>query len=227
MEIISNNDAFMQVTTTNAESFDDDNFIDARETKKSRKKSARAKTSGAKIAAHVPAVDTSLQTNSVEKGKSSRILQQQEKEVLPAIPSGPSLGDFVLWKGESVNNPPPAAAWSSGPKKSTKPSSLRDIVKEQEKMTTSSHPPPSPVPTTQKAIPPQAHQGGASWSRSASSPSQAVSQSSSQSKSKGDDDLFWGPVEQSTQDTKQYEPISCSSSLHFMVALYFLKESTN
>ncbi|KAG7604704.1 putative GYF domain-containing protein [Arabidopsis thaliana] len=203
MEIISNNDAFMQVTTTNAESFDDDNFIDARETKKSRKKSARAKTSGAKIAAHVPAVDTSLQTNSVEKGKSSRILQQQEKEVLPAIPSGPSLGDFVLWKGESVNNPPPAAAWSSGPKKSTKPSSLRDIVKEQEKMTTSSHPPPSPVPTTQKAIPPQAHQGGASWSRSASSPSQAVSQSSSQSKSKGDDDLFWGPVEQSTQDTKQ------------------------
>ncbi|CAE6223897.1 unnamed protein product [Arabidopsis arenosa] len=203
METVSKNDAFMQVTTTNAESFDDDNFIEAKETKKSRKKSARAKNSGAKVAAHVPTVDTSFQTNSVEKGKSSRVIQQQEKEVLPAIPSGPSLGDFVLWKGETVNNPPPAAAWSTGPKKSTKPSSLRDIVREQEKMTTSSHPPPSPVPTTQKATPPQVHQGGASWSRSASSPSQAVSQSSSQSKSKGDDDLFWGPVEQSTQETKQ------------------------
>ncbi|XP_020879691.1 uncharacterized protein LOC9299790 isoform X2 [Arabidopsis lyrata subsp. lyrata] len=203
METVSKNDAFMQVTTTNAESFDDDNFIEAKETKKSRKKSARAKNSGAKVAAHVPTVDTSFQTNSVEKGKSSRVIQQQEKEVLPAIPSGPSLGDFVLWKGETVNNPPPAAAWSTGPKKSTKPSSLRDIVREQEKMTTSSHPPPSPVPTTQKATPPQVHQGGASWSRSASSPSQAVSQSSYQSKSKGDDDLFWGPVEQSTQETKQ------------------------
>ncbi|KAG7533011.1 GYF domain [Arabidopsis thaliana x Arabidopsis arenosa] len=203
METVSKNDAFMQVTSTNAESFDDDNFIEAKETKKSRKKSARAKNSGAKVAAHVPTVDTSFQTNSVEKGKSSRVIQQQEKEVLPAIPSGPSLGDFVLWKGETVNNPPPAAAWSTGPKKSTKPSSLRDIVREQEKMTTSSHPPPSPVPTTQKATPPQVHQGGASWSRSASSPSQVASQSSSQSKSKGDDDLFWGPVEQSTQETKQ------------------------
>ncbi|EOA12455.1 hypothetical protein CARUB_v10025736mg [Capsella rubella] len=203
MEINSDYDAFMKVTTTNTEPLDDDNFIEAKETKKSRKKSARAKNSGAKIAAHVPIVDTSLQTNSVEKGKSSRAVQQQEKEVLPAIPSGPSLGDFVLWKGETVNNPPPAAAWSTGPKKSTKPSSLRDIVKEQEKMTTSSHPPPSPVPITQKPTPPQAHQGGASWSRSASSPSQAISQSSSQSKSKGDDDLFWGPVEQSTQESKQ------------------------
>ncbi|KAL1206380.1 Protein ESSENTIAL FOR POTEXVIRUS ACCUMULATION 1 [Cardamine amara subsp. amara] len=186
------------------ESFDDDNFIEAKETKKSRKKSARAKNSGAKTAAHVPTVDTSLPTNSVEKGKSSRVVQQQEKDVLPAIPSGPSLGDFVLWKGETANNAPAAAAWSTAPKKSTKPSSLRDIVREQEKLTTSSHPPPNQVPTIQKSTPPQSSQGGvSSWSRSGSSPSQAVSQSALQSKSKGDDDLFWGPVEQSTQEPKQ------------------------
>ncbi|CAN6858061.1 unnamed protein product [Brassica oleracea] len=196
----SSNDTYTQITSTNAESLDDDNFIDAKETKKSRKKSARAKNSAAKTAAHVPAVvDTSLSTSSIEKGKNARIAQQQLKEDLPAIPSGPSLGDFVLWKEEPVNNPSPAAAWSTGPKKSTKPSSLRDIVREQEKMTTSSHPPPSPVPTTQKPTPPQAVPQS-SWSRS---PSQAVSQSSLQSKSKGDDDLFWGPVEQTTQESKQ------------------------
>ncbi|CAF2041211.1 unnamed protein product [Brassica napus] len=195
----SSNDTYTQVTSTNAESLDDDNFIDAKETKKSRKKSARAKNSAAKTAAHVPAVvDTSLSTSSIEKGKNARIAQQQLKEDLPAIPSGPSLGDFVLWKEEPVNNPSPAAAWSTGPKKSTKPSSLRDIVREQEKMTTSSHPPPSPVPTTQKPTPQAVPQS--SWSRS---PSQAVSQSSLQSKSKGDDDLFWGPVEQTTQESKQ------------------------
>ncbi|CAN6866469.1 unnamed protein product [Brassica oleracea] len=196
----SSNDTYTQITSTNAESLDDDNFIDAKETKKSRKKSARAKNSAAKTAAHVPAVvDTSLSTSSIEKGKNARIAQQQLKEDLPAIPSGPSLGDFVLWKEEPVNNPSPAAAWSTGPKKSTKPSSLRDIVREQEKMTTSSHAPPSPVPTTQKPTPPQAVPQS-SWSRS---PSQAVSQSSLQSKSKGDDDLFWGPVEQTTQESKQ------------------------
>ncbi|KAL1217915.1 Protein ESSENTIAL FOR POTEXVIRUS ACCUMULATION 1 [Cardamine amara subsp. amara] len=204
MEIISNNDTLTHASVTNAESFDDDNFIEAKETKKSRKKSARAKNSGAKTAAHVPTVDTSLPTNSVEKGKSSRVVQQQEKDVLPAIPSGPSLGDFVLWKGETANNAPAAAAWSTAPKKSTKPSSLRDIVREQEKLTTSSHPPPNQVPTIQKSTPPQSSQGGvSSWSRSGSSPSQAVSQSALQSKSKGDDDLFWGPVEQSTQEPKQ------------------------
>ncbi|CAH8390762.1 unnamed protein product [Eruca vesicaria subsp. sativa] len=197
---ISNN-TYTQVTSTNVESFDDDNFIDAKETKKSRKKSARAKNSAAKTAAQqVPTVDTSLPTSSIEKGKNSRIVQQQEKDALPAIPSGPSLGDFVLWsKDETVNNPSPAAAWSTGPKKSTKPSSLRDIVREQEKMTITSHPPPSPAPTTQKPTPPQAV-SQPSWSRS---PSQAASQSSLQSKSKGDDDLFWGPVEQTTQESKQ------------------------
>ncbi|XP_018455088.1 protein ESSENTIAL FOR POTEXVIRUS ACCUMULATION 1 isoform X1 [Raphanus sativus] len=200
-DVVGNNssDTYTQVTSTNAESLDDDNFINAKETKKNRKKSARAKNAAAKIAAQVPAVDTSLSASSIEKGKSSRIAQQQVKEDLPAIPSGPSLGDFVLWKEEPVNNPSPAAAWSTGPKKSTKPSSLRDIVREQEKMTTSSHPPPSPVPITQKPTPPQAVPQS-SWSRS---PSQAVSQSSLQSKSKGDDDLFWGPVEQTTQESKQ------------------------
>ncbi|CAH2046723.1 unnamed protein product [Thlaspi arvense] len=201
METISN-DTYMQATPTNAESLDDDNFIEAKETKKSRKKSARAKNSAAKTSAHVPTVETPLPTNSVEKGKSSRAVQQQEKEVLPAIPSGPSFGDFVLWKGETVNNSPPAAAWSTGPTKSAKPSSLRDIVKEQEKMTTSSHPPPSPVPTIQKPTPTQAV-SQPSWSRSGSFTSQAVSQSSSQSKPKGDDDLFWGPVEQSAQESKK------------------------
>ncbi|CAN8276967.1 unnamed protein product [Cochlearia groenlandica] len=189
------------ITTTASESLDNDNFIQAKESKKSRKKSARTKN-GAKTSAPIPTVDTtssSLVTNSVEKGKNSRAVQQ-EKEALPVIPSGPSLGDFVVWKGEAANSSPPAAAWSTAPKKSAKPFSLRDIVREQEKMT-SSHPPPNPMLNTQKSTPSQAPQGGgaSSWSRSAASP---VSQSSSQSKARGDDDLFWGPIEQSTQESK-------------------------
>ncbi|XP_010540354.1 PREDICTED: uncharacterized protein LOC104814159 [Tarenaya hassleriana] len=209
VEMISSN-SFVQSTATHTDSLEDDNFIEAKETKRSRKKSAKAKNSCAKSAAPVPTVDPSITSSSIDKGKSSRVMQQ-EKEVLPAVPSGPSLGDFVFWKGEAdVNNPPPAPAWSTDSKKFAKPASLRDILKEQEK--TSSSKPLIPVPISQKSPPFQAasQSSGLSWSTSASSPpSKAVSsvkthsQASPQTKYNGDDDLFWGPVDQSTQVSKQ------------------------
>lgn len=196
-----------QVMTTHSESVDDDNFIEAKDTKKSRKKSAKAKGAGAKVSVSL-ASDVSIGLSPIEKGKSSRPILQ-EKEVLPAIPSGPSLGDFVLWKGESANSSP-SPAWSTDSGKLSKPTSLRDIQKEQEKRVSSAHN-PTQIPTPQKSQPTQVTRtSGPLWSLSASSPAKSASPSlnnshaASQSKFKGDDDLFWGPIDQSKQETKQY-----------------------
>ncbi|XWS14588.1 hypothetical protein CRYUN_Cryun35bG0022800 [Craigia yunnanensis] len=195
------------VTTTSVEPIDNDNFIEAKETKKSRKKSAKAKCAGAKVSGPVSTSDVPVVSASpVEKGKSCHPAQT-EKEVLPSIPSGPSLGDFVPWRGEQVN-PSPAPVWSTDSKKLTKATSLRDIQKEQKR--NSFVQPTNPIPTPQKSQPSQStHGGGSSRSITASSPSKVVSpiqinsHAYSQSKYKGDDDLFWGPIDQTNQETKQ------------------------
>ncbi|KAL4312365.1 hypothetical protein GQ457_01G009710 [Hibiscus cannabinus] len=190
--------------TTNVEPIDDDNFIEAKETKKSRKKS-KAKGTAAKVSVPLSTADVhNFSASTVEKGKGSRPAQL-EKEVLPSIPSGPSLGDFVPWKEEQVN-PSLIPAWSADSKKFPKPTSLRDIQKEQ-KRNFSAHL-TSPI-TTHKSQPNQsAPVGVSSWSISASPPSKTASQiqlnsHASQSKPKGDDDLFWGPIDQTKQETKQ------------------------
>ncbi|XP_022772767.1 uncharacterized protein LOC111315363 isoform X2 [Durio zibethinus] len=197
------------VTTTNVDPIDDDNFFEAKETKKSRKKSAKAKGTVAKVSDPLSTADVPVVSASpVEKGKSSRPAKL-EKEVLPSIPLGPSLGDFVPWRGEQVS-PSPAPAWSTDSKNLPKPASLRDIQKEQKR--NSSVQPTNPIPTPQKSQPSQSTQGGgSSLSITASSPSKVASpvqinsHVSSQSKYKGDDDLFWGPIDQTKQETKQYD----------------------
>ena len=63
------------------ESIDDGNFIEAKDTKKSRKKSAKAKEAGAKAAMHVPSTKMDVSSSPIEKGKGSRTVQQ-EKEVI-------------------------------------------------------------------------------------------------------------------------------------------------
>ncbi|KAL3639203.1 hypothetical protein CASFOL_017110 [Castilleja foliolosa] len=181
----------------------DDDFIDAKDSKKSRKKSAKAKSAGPKTAP-VAAADVLVGSSSNDKSKNARQMQQQ-KEVLPALPSGPSLGDFVSWKGEPAS--PPAPAWSESAKPH-KTASLRDILKEQERKVSSS----VPVPTPQKPATTQPARGSdPSWSYS-SSPAKAAppmsrnSQASSQSKQKVDDDLFWGPLDQpKAAEAKQSE----------------------
>lgn len=195
-----------QVTTSLSESLDDDNFIEAKDTKKSRKKSAKAKGAGTKVSVPSALVDVPV---SPSPAKSSRPAQQ-EKEVLPAIPSGPSLGDFVLWKGGEPAIPSPSPAWSTDSGKVPKPTSLRDILKEQErKGSAAQH--VNQTPTPQKSQPSQTtRSSGPSWSLSGSSPSKAASpiqiaSSASQLRYKGDDDLFWGPTEQTKQETKQYD----------------------
>lgn len=195
-----------QVTTSLSESVDDDNFIEAKDTKKSRKKSAKSKGVGNKVSVLSTSVDVPV---SPSPAKSSRPVQQ-EKEVLPAIPSGPSLGDFVLWKGGEQTVPSPSPAWSTDSGKLSKPTSLRDILKEQERKGSSAQH-VNQIPTPQKSQPTQVTRGsGPSWSLPGSSPSKAASpiqinSNASQSRHKGDDDLFWGPIEQTKQETKQYD----------------------
>lgn len=197
-----------QYIAVHSEPIDEGDFIEAKDTKRSRKKSSKSKGSGSKVSLPVAASKVPISSSPIEKGKSSRNLLQ-EKEQLPAIPSGPSLGDFVLWKGEPTS-PSPSPAWSTDSAKISKPLSLRDILKEQEKKSSSAVP-PSQVSTPQKIQPAQAaRSSGPSWTVSASSPSKAapsgqINSQASQSKHKGDDDLFWGPVEQSKLENKQYD----------------------
>ncbi|XP_050363641.1 protein ESSENTIAL FOR POTEXVIRUS ACCUMULATION 1 isoform X2 [Argentina anserina] len=185
---------------------DDDNFIEAKDTKRSRKKSGKSKGSATKVSGASTAVEVPISSSPTEKVKSSRSVQQ-EKQVLPAIPSGPSLGDFVLWKGETVNAAP-SPAWSTESGKLNRPTSLRDIQKEQGKRVSSSQH-VNQITTPQKSQPTQATRNSTpSWSISGSSPSKPASpiqinSHASQSKYKGDDDLFWGPIDQSKPETKQ------------------------
>ncbi|XP_043709256.1 protein ESSENTIAL FOR POTEXVIRUS ACCUMULATION 1-like isoform X2 [Telopea speciosissima] len=185
---------------------EEDDFIEAKDTKKSRKKSAKSKGMAAKASTPIASADMQIASSPIEKAKSSR--QVQQKDVLPAPPSGPSFGDFVIWKGE-VANPLPPPAWSADSGKLTKPTSLRDIQKEQEKKVSSVQN-QTQLPTSQKAQSNRETRGsGSSWAVSGSSPSKAPSpiQTNSfaqvHSKSKAEDDLFWGPLDQSKQDAKQ------------------------
>ncbi|EPS71212.1 hypothetical protein M569_03545, partial [Genlisea aurea] len=166
----------------------DNDFIDPKEAKKNRKKSAKAKSTAAKTTTVAASVDVPVGSSPVDKGKSIRLMQQQN-ESLPSVPSGPSLGDFVLWKGESVS--PPAPAWSIESAKPQKPASLRDILREQEKKSSS----PMPVSIQRTATNPSAKAAASS-----SLPSNVAPVS--HSKNKTDDDLFWGPVEQPRQEEK-------------------------
>ncbi|XP_016163200.1 uncharacterized protein LOC107605743 isoform X1 [Arachis ipaensis] len=202
------NISFSQNIAVQSESLDDSEFIEAKDSKRSRKKS---KSKGSVVKASVPnatAGEVPVSLSPTEKGKSSRS-SLQEKDV-PAIPARPSLGDFVQWKGErEPPSPTPSLAWSSDSVRFPKPTSLRDILKEQEKKSSSAVT-ASPMPTPQKVQPSQpTRNGGSSRSISASSPSKAASpmqinsHASLQSKYNGDDDFFWGPIEQSKQETKQ------------------------
>ncbi|KAF7817569.1 PERQ amino acid-rich with GYF domain-containing protein 2 [Senna tora] len=197
-----------QNVAVHSESIDDDNFIEAKDTKRSRKKSAKSKGSGSKVTLPVTSSEVPLGSSPIEKGKSSRFVQN-EKEVLPAIPTGPSLGDFVLWKGEQASSSP-SPAWSTDSARISRPTSLRDIQKEQGKKGSAVS--VSQLPTPQKSQPSlTTRSSGPLWSNSTSGPSKAASpiqintNAVSQSTYKGDDDLFWGPIEQSKQENKHLD----------------------
>ncbi|XP_068656533.1 protein ESSENTIAL FOR POTEXVIRUS ACCUMULATION 1-like isoform X2 [Aristolochia californica] len=199
----------------------DNDFVEAKDTKKSRKKAGKSKNVGRKASSSpVSSTDLSIGPNLVEKGKSSRQVVQ-EKEAFLAPPSGASLGDFVLWKGGDQVNTPPAPAWSTDAGRLPKPTSLRDIQRQQEQKILSVQqqvpvpvPVPVPTPTAKAQSNRSARASGSSWQLSGSSPSKGAASPihvSSQSKSNFDDDLFWGPLDQPKQDVKQSDFPSLSN----------------
>ncbi|ONM51259.1 GYF domain-containing protein [Zea mays] len=207
------NDAFFSplspaAVQADAPALDDNDFIEAKD-KKNKKRSAKTKASTVKAPSPVVSFDPPAISMPSEKGKSAK-QAQQELEILPAPPSGPSFGDFVLWKSDQTSSVP-APAWSNDSAKVQKPLSLRDIQREQERRTASIQQ-QAPSPTPAKVAPNQrSHVNASSWQASGPPPSQAVapvqmsSNAPSHSRSSAEDDLFWGPSEHSKQDTKQSE----------------------
>ncbi|CAL9767047.1 unnamed protein product [Musa acuminata subsp. burmannicoides] len=186
---------------------DDDDFVEAKDTRKARKKASKSKASGVKIPQSVGMAELSADPSPTEKAKGTCQVQQ-EKELLPALPKGPSLGDFVLWKGDQVSSAPPPA-WSMDSRKLHRPMSLRDIQMEQEKRSGTVQQQIS-IPTPAKLQSNHASRGnGSSRQDSGSFPSNTassihlVSQVSTQTKSRSEDDLFWGPSEQSKPEPKK------------------------
>ncbi|KAK6115360.1 hypothetical protein DH2020_007629 [Rehmannia glutinosa] len=98
MDISNSGVPLTSIMSSQTDTVVDDDFIDAKDTKKSRKKSAKAKNAGAKTAPVVAASDVSVGSSPNDKGKHARQMQQQ-KEVLPALPSGPS---EILLPGRGV-----------------------------------------------------------------------------------------------------------------------------
>lgn len=196
-----------QTVHSHSEPIDEGDFIEAKDTKRNRKKSAKLKGSGSRVSIPVASSERPISSSHNEKVRSSHSVQL-EKEQLPSIPSGPSLGDFVLWKGE-LTSPSPPPAWTTDSGRIPKPTSLRDIQKEQEKKSAAVL--PNQLPTPQRSQPAQVARSSSSiWPISTSSPpktapSTQINSQISVSKYRGDDELFWGPVEQSKQENKQYD----------------------
>ncbi|XP_017436263.1 protein ESSENTIAL FOR POTEXVIRUS ACCUMULATION 1 isoform X4 [Vigna angularis] len=194
-----------QTVHSHSEPIDEGDFIEAKDTKRNRKKSAKLKGSGSKVSIPVASSERPISSSHNEKVRSSHSVQL-EKEQLPSIPSGPSLGDFVLWKGE-LTSPSPPPAWTTDSGRIPKPTSLRDIQKEQEKKSAAVL--SNQLPTPQRSQPAQVARSSSSlWPISTSSPpktapSSQINSQTSVSKYRGDDEFFWGPVEQSKQENKQ------------------------
>lgn len=193
----------VEVTTA-----DDSEFVEAKDTKKNRKRAPKGKSAPGKIPM-TASLEPPVSSVQLEKSKSSRQLQQ-EKEVLPAPPAGPSLGDFLPWKAESSSSPP-APVWSVDTLKQAKTTSLRDIQKEQErKLSTlvNSQPQVAAAPKVQTNRSPSGnssmwHHSAFSQSPKTVAPSQSITIPSNNSRSKTEDELFWGPVNQTKQETDQ------------------------
>ncbi|KAK3126337.1 hypothetical protein QOZ80_7AG0555060 [Eleusine coracana subsp. coracana] len=197
----------------NAPALDDNDFIEAKD-KKSKKKATKAKGSTVKAPSPVGSFDQSAIAMPTEKGKSAK-QAQQESEILPAPPSGPSFGDFVPWKSDA--NSVPAPAWSNDSAKVHKPLSLRDIQREEERrLGAVKQQALSPTPV-KSSVNQKVHGNAASWQASGSSPLKTVtpvqmsSNTPNRSKSSAEDDFFWGPSDNSKQDKQQSEFPSLSS----------------
>ncbi|GLJ30004.1 hypothetical protein SUGI_0593180 [Cryptomeria japonica] len=184
---------------------DDSEFVEARESKKNRKRANKGKNAAVAKASTVASSEPPVSSVAVEKNKAARQIQQ-DKEVLSVPPSGPSLGDFLPWKTESSTSPP-APAWSVDVAKLTKTASLREIQKEQERKLALSMQSQQQVVAPPKVQASRSLSGNSSlWSvPKSATPTQSIAIPSSSSRSKPEDELFWGPVNPSKQEIERPE----------------------
>ncbi|KAK8937155.1 hypothetical protein KSP39_PZI012064 [Platanthera zijinensis] len=211
----------------------DHDFIEAKDTRKARKKATKSKVIAIKSSSPGNAAALSISANIVEQTKAT-LQPQQDKELLPSPPSAPSLGDFVFWKGEEASTVPPPV-WSTDSVKIQRPALLKDIFREQDK-TTKSVRLQIPSQSLTKVQPSKGNGGGSSLVQVSGSPpskGQLASPlktsflSSGQQKPGAEDDLFWGPINQTKQSSRSYQlvhmpPFSVSEGLSIMSQ--FLKD---
>ncbi|KAK8962471.1 hypothetical protein KSP40_PGU021171 [Platanthera guangdongensis] len=186
----------------------DHDFIEAKDTRKARKKAAKSKVIAIKSSSPGNAAALSISANIVEQTKAT-LQPQQDKELLPSPPSAPSLGDFVFWKGEEASTVPPPV-WSTDSVKIQRPALLKDIFREQDK-TAKSVRLQIPTQSLTKVKPSKGNGGGSSLVQVSGSPpskGQLASPlktsflSSGQQKPAAEDDLFWGPINQTKQSSR-------------------------
>ncbi|XP_020577460.1 uncharacterized protein LOC110022724 [Phalaenopsis equestris] len=191
-------------------SVDNDDFIEAKETRKSRKKAMKNK--GVAVKASLPnnSAVVSDSTITTEQTKAARQIQQ-DKDLLPSPPSAPSLGDFLFWKGDQASTVP-SPAWSTDSIKLQKPSVLRDIFKEQDKKKIKPGKQQTSIPTPTKVQPsmgtvgssssaslpdPSPSKASAPINSNPTAPTQTSSLGSGQHKTGMEDDFFWGNLNES------------------------------
>ena len=169
----------------NTSAFDDSDFIESKESKKNKKRAAKAKstTPSGKAAAPATTAEAFQAVSPLTSSKSTvaRSVQvEASEESLPAPPPGPSLADFLNLGNESATGSQPLPAWSSTPNRQAKIGkslSLKEIQEaekrareEQERhnqmlhatLALKSTPPPSAKPITLMT---RSGSGGAAWQR--------------------------------------------------------------
>eukprot|EP00252_Welwitschia_mirabilis_P021426 TRINITY_DN549_c0_g1_i1.p1 TRINITY_DN549_c0_g1~~TRINITY_DN549_c0_g1_i1.p1 ORF type:complete len:1759 (+),score=445.78 TRINITY_DN549_c0_g1_i1:187-5463(+) len=208
----------IQAPASNEVSYDDSDFVEAKDTKKSRKKASKGKNASVKSPT-VGSLESSVSSIPVDKSRVNSRPVLQEKEVFPVPPSGPSFGDFLPWKQETSSSPP-APAWSLNSAKLVKAASLREIQKEQErKQSQQIHAQPQ-IATPLKLQASRSFSANSStWQHLTSeapqnaAPNQIIPNASNHSRSKTEDEFFWGAANQIKQDYDRPEFQSGSSKL--------------
>jgi hypothetical protein len=172
-------------SSQNTSAFDDSDFIEPKESKKNKKRAAKAKstTPSGNSAAPAATAEVFQAVSPLISSKSTvaRSVQvEASEESLPAPPPGPSLADFLNLGNEPATGSQPLPAWSSTPSRQSKIGkslSLKEIQEaekrareEQERhnqmlqasLALKNTPPPSAKPITLMT---RSGSGGAAWQR--------------------------------------------------------------
>lgn len=121
-----------QAPAPNTPAFDDGDFIEPKESKKNKKRAAKAKGTPPAGKAPMSELPPVVLTPTSGKNAASRLAESAE-ETLPAPPPGPSLADFLTIREEPVASSQPLPAWSMVPNRQAKSAKSLKEIQEAEK----------------------------------------------------------------------------------------------